>query len=195
MAAYHIPLVFLIQVVDLLLILLVLFKCFFKLYSLHKSGYMSLRHWLQISPWPLSSLTILEWNASGPHALILGITFEDIRRSDIIYYFSQFAGWQSQLGRSQSSLLIILFRWYIIRHLKWVKCPFCYAFHTLLGKACLPDDFGGIFYFSFFFSPELRVWKLGNSFYLYYLFVSNLLELFLFNTEQVPGGVSTNMFL
>ena len=145
--------------------------------------------------WPLCSLTILEWNASGPHISILWIIFEDIRRSNIIYDFSGFAWWQSQLCRSQSSLLIILFRQYIIRRLKLVKCLFCYAFHVLFGKACLPDDFGDIFYFSFCFSLELRVWKWGNSFYLYYLFVSNLLELFLFNTEQAPGGVSTNMFL
>lgn len=93
----------------------------------------------------------------------------------------------TQLCRSQSNLLIILFRQYIIRRLKLVECLFCYAFHILFGKACLPDDFRDTFYFSFFFSPELRVCKLGNSSYLYDLFVSNLLELFLFNAVQGAG--------
>lgn len=94
------------------------------------------------------------------------IIFEDIRRSNSIYYFSELAWWQSQLWRSQSSLLIILFRQYIIRHLKLVKCLFCYAFHILFGKACLPDDFGDNFYFSLFFSPELRVLKVREFFLL-----------------------------
>lgn len=164
---------------------------FLQLCSPHESGWVWITNFILIcdldAPWQY-------WNGM-PAVHILCIIFEDIRRSNIIYYFSEFSWWQSQLCRSQSSLLIILFRLYIIRHLKLVKCLFCYAFHILFWRACLPDDSGDIFDFSFSFSLELRVWKLGNSFYLYYLFVSNLLGLFLFNSEQMPEGVSANMFL
>jgi hypothetical protein len=118
---------------------------------------------------------------------------EDSRRSNIIYYFSELAWWQSQLCRSQSNLLIILFRQYIIRHLKLVKCLFCYAVHILYGKRVYQMTLGPSFNFklspiphltpppSF---PKLRVWKLGNYFSLAYLFVRDLWELCLFSAVE-----------